>query len=74
VKLTPLKQRIFDVIRRAGPDGIYHDDLFSIIYQHHEKIPTEDVLKAHCYQLRKLGYKIRGCKGGQRDGLWRVQR
>jgi len=41
VKLTPLKQRIFDVIRRSGPDGIYHDDLFGIIY-HYLSASRED--------------------------------
>jgi hypothetical protein len=72
VKLPYLKQRIYDVIRRSGPSGISHDDLFGIIYQHHQKLPSRKTIKAHVWQLRRLGFNIHGERGGQHDGVYRL--
>ena len=30
--MTPLKQRILDIVQRAGVDGIPAEDLFAIVY------------------------------------------
>jgi hypothetical protein len=78
--MTPLKQRILMLIRRAGPGGISGDDLFAIVYDgqlpryhggHKDYARTaRTALKVHIYQLNKLiaqdGYLIRGshCQGG----------
>ena len=62
VRLTPLKARIFDLIRRGGQDGIDKRDLFDIVFgdgQH-----SRETLKAHIWQINELiedeGYRITG--------------
>ncbi len=69
VRLTPLKARIFDLVQRAGVDGIDRRELFDICFgdtDAHErtnkgKFPT---LKAHIHQINEAiedsGYKIVG--------------
>jgi hypothetical protein len=63
VRLTPLKARIFDLVKRGGEDGIDRRDLCEIIYGE----VTEQALrtlKTHCYQISELiedeGYRISG--------------
>jgi len=69
VRFTPLKARIFDVVMRAGPDGISARDLFGIVYENGEK--SRATLKAHVWQINdaitQAGYRIGGY-----DGFYRL--
>ena len=63
IPLTPLKARIFDAIRRAGPDGIGGDAIIQEL-----GLPvSRTTLKAHVWQintrLAENGYKIVGYGG-----------
>jgi hypothetical protein len=63
IPLTPLKARIFDAIRRAGPNGIGGDAII-----HELGLPVSPTtLKAHVWQintrLAENGYKIVGYGG-----------
>ncbi len=63
ISLTPLKARIFDAIRRAGPNGIGGDAII-----HELGLPVSPTtLKAHVWQinarLAENGYKIVGYGG-----------
>ena len=63
IPLTPLKTRIFDAIRRAGPDGIGGDAII-----HELGLPVSPTtLKSHVWQinarLAENGYKIVGYGG-----------
>ena len=73
IQLTPLKARIFDLIRRAGPDGIGGDELHAIAFADREVSPT--TLKAHVWQINDLitdvGHRIHG--GGGRYRLVRTE-
>jgi hypothetical protein len=61
VRLTPLKARIFDIITRAGVDGISASDLFDIVFTEGQ---SKETLKAHVWQINDLiadgGYRIKG--------------
>jgi hypothetical protein len=82
--MTPLKARIFGLLRRAGSDGIAGDDLFAIVYdgqlpryhgghKDYSESSARSALKANIWQLNKLivadGYRIDG-----RGGCYRLQR
>jgi hypothetical protein len=73
--MTPLKERIFEIVRRAGPDGIASDELFGLVYDgqlqryrgaHHGRDETQQrsKLKANINQLNQFikaaGYRIVG--------------
>ena len=62
VRLTALKARIFDIVQRAGVDGISSSDLFDMVYT--EGDTSLETLKAHIWQIndviRDEGYAIRG--------------
>lgn len=62
-RLTPLKARIFDLVQRAGPDGIDGRDLFDLVYGDGER-PEMNALKSHVNQINESiedsGYVIRG--------------
>jgi hypothetical protein len=77
--MTPLKKRIYEIVRRAGRDGIAGDVLFDLVYDgriqryrggHHGRGETQQrtTLKANVCQLNKQldGYRIVGkrCAGG----------
>jgi hypothetical protein len=50
VPMTALKARIFDIVRRAGPDGTAAGDLKAILGR-----PIEDVtIKVHVHQINEL--------------------
>jgi len=67
VRLTPLKARIFDVVRRAGVDGISGADINAIIFGGRASL---DTVKAHVWQINDLleetGIAIRGDGGSFR--------
>jgi hypothetical protein len=78
--MTPLKQRIFEIVRRAGPDGIAGDVLFDLVYDgrtpryrggHHgrDESRARATLNANIYQLNQQldGHRIVGerCAGGR---------
>lgn len=62
VRLTPLKARIFDLVQRAGRDGIDRGDLFSLVFGGTGQ--CRETLKAHIFQINDLiedtGYRIVG--------------
>lgn len=62
VTLTPLKARIFDIVRRSGQGGIERDDLYRMIYPDAEA--GRATLKSHIWQINDLladeGYRITG--------------
>ena len=76
VTLTPLKARIFDLIRRAGPDGIPGDDLFASAFVDRPKRVTRSCLKSHTQQINDYimdsGYKIIPDRG--RGGSYRLMK
>ena len=63
VRLSPLKVRIFDIIRRAGIDGIAADDLVGLAYDGRDK-PSRNGLKSHIWQINDVisdtGFRIAG--------------
>jgi hypothetical protein len=82
--MTPLKDRIFQLIRRAGVDGIEGDLLFAIVYDGRlpryrgghagrDETRQRDSLKANICQLNKQiaadGLRIAG-----RGGTYRLIR
>lgn len=61
VRLPPLKLRIYDLIRRAGRDGIRADDLRAIVYD--ANVPrgngireqrSSDTIRSHINQINDL--------------------
>jgi hypothetical protein len=75
--MTPLKKRIYEIVRRAGPDGIAGDVLFDLVYDgrtqryrggHHGRDETQQrsALKANIYQINQhikvAGYRIVGSR------------
>jgi len=64
VRLTAKKARIFDLVQRAGPDGIDGRDLFAIVFGEQEKEVKRDTLQSHVWQINDLiedsGYRIKG--------------
>ncbi len=53
VRLTPLKARILDTIKRAGDTGIHSDDLYGIAFQDRQQRSME-TLKSHIHQINDL--------------------
>jgi hypothetical protein len=53
VRLTPLKARIFDVIKRSGDHGISPDELFNICLRERDTRPSKLSLKAHINQINE---------------------
>jgi hypothetical protein len=49
VKLSPLKARIFDAVRRAGRIGIDGDELFALVFAGRDV--KRSVLKSHVSQI-----------------------
>src|SRR6516162_7569645 len=77
-RVTPLKLRIFELVRRAGPGGIGGDDLFAIVYDgqlpryrggHDGRGGTRqrNTLKSNIYQINRqlVDYRI-VCSGRDR--------
>jgi hypothetical protein len=66
VRLTPIKSRMFDVIKRAGKTGIATDDLIGIVYEGRDEQPTHQAVRSHVWQLNdalsdaKLAVRGRG--------------
>jgi hypothetical protein len=60
--MTAFKARLFDLIQRAGIDGIPSDDLFSLLYPGGGG--SRQTLKAHVWQINEMitdeGYRIDG--------------
>jgi hypothetical protein len=69
VAISAFKARIFDIIQRAGVDGIAAADLAGIIYGR----PDRGALKSHVRQindaLEDTGIRIRN-----RDRCYRIER
>lgn len=67
MKLTPLKARIFDIVKRAGDGGIDRRELFAIVFgddDAHARRHSFRTLKAHLWQLGQqledAGFRIEG--------------
>jgi hypothetical protein len=76
VRLTPLKARIFDVIHRAGVDGISPADINAIVF---DGRASYDTVKAHIWQINDLlaetDIEIDSVGGrGPVHGYYRIQR
>jgi hypothetical protein len=60
--MTAFKARLFDLIQRAGMDGIPSDDLFSLLYPGGGG--SRQTLKAHVWQINEMiadeGHRIDG--------------
>jgi hypothetical protein len=52
VHMTAFKARLFDLIQRAGIDGIPSDDLFSLLYPGGGG--SRHTLKAHVWQINEM--------------------
>jgi hypothetical protein len=61
VRLTPLKARIYDLIHRAGKDGIASQDIKTIVYEHKKRVPK--TIRTHINQindrLEETNFKIK---------------
>jgi hypothetical protein len=66
VRLPPLKARLFDLVMRAGPDGIDRHELFNIAFDDdaHARRHRYSTLKSHILQINELigdtGFRIEG--------------
>src|SRR5579862_3705214 len=74
-QLTPLKARIFDLVKRAGPDGIENKALYDMAFANElPKQRTRKTIKAHVWQINALigvaGFRIRGWGGVYRLERW----
>jgi hypothetical protein len=67
VRLTAFKARIFDIVRRAGKDGIATDDLWRLVYERSMKRACRRALYSHIHQINDLiedtGWRIVGHSG-----------
>jgi hypothetical protein len=74
VRMTELKARIFDAIKRAGQDGIDGGDLFDLFLK--ERGADRKVLKTHVYQINEklvgTDYTIDVIRGG--NGTYRLKK
>ena len=65
VRLSPTKARIFDIVARAGDNGIMPNDLFALVFTSGQ---VRGTLAAHMWQinetLEEVGYRIKGGKHG----------
>lgn len=67
-QLTPLKARIFDLVHRAGTDGIEHRQLFDLAFSNALPKPrTQKTVKSHVWQINDAiadsGFRICGHGG-----------
>ena len=67
MKLSPLKARIFDLVRRAGAGGINRRDLFNVVFANDDARSRKHsfaTLKSHIAQINALiedsGFYITG--------------
>jgi len=51
VRLTPLKARIFDVVKRAGIDGIRLEDVNNIVF---DGDAAPETIRSHVQQINEL--------------------
>ena len=74
VRLPALKAHIFDVVRRAGIDGVTIDDINAIVYGDHPASP--ETIRNHISQineaLAETGVRIRGLSTPK--GYYRIVR
>ena len=74
VRLPALKVHVFDVVRRAGIDGVTIDDINAIVYGDHPASP--ETIRNHISQineaLAETGVRIRGLSTPK--GYYRIAR
>lgn len=70
IVLRPATKRLFDAVKRAGPNGIYPPDLFELLYQEDPNGGPETGMKClHARiwllnrRLRKIGKEISSMRG-----------
>ena len=68
VLFTPIKQHIYDLVRRRP--GITHAELFAFVYAdggRGGRMPSGKAIKAHVYQINQTihPYRIKGRRGGR---------
>jgi hypothetical protein len=76
IRLSPLKAKIFDLIQRAGKDGIEGLHLF---YRYGRQSNTKySVMKCHIYQINEklvsTDYTIDVTRNGRNNGIYRLKR
>lgn len=54
VRLTPVKVRIFDAVKRAGIGGISSRDLVQVVYEDDRHPRNIATIRAHIWQLNEL--------------------
>jgi hypothetical protein len=75
--LGPIKSRVFDIVSRAGRDGINSDDLFTSVYNENVSVGkgirqtrSRKTLHNHVHQINELiegaGYRIVHSSGAYR--------
>ena len=68
-RLPPLKARLYDVVQRAGPDGIPSDGLGLVLYGA-ECRKTQNRIKAHVAQINTIlagtGVRVSAASGRYR--------
>jgi hypothetical protein len=83
VKLAPIKAALYDLVCRAGRDGIDSADLFALLYADDRRKWSRDngrqysALKAHIAQLNSeiahAGYRIVSARAGNVNGRYRLE-
>jgi hypothetical protein len=84
VKLAPIKAALYDLVCRAGQEGIDSADLFALLYADDRRKWSRDngrqysALKAHIAQLNNeiahAGYRIVSARAGNVNGRYRLER
>lgn len=76
VRLSLLKTRLFDIIKRAGKDGIDGDDLYAIFLE--ARGAKRNVLKTHINQindrLESTEWRIEVERNGRGGGIYRLKK
>ncbi len=76
VRLSLLKTRLFDIIQRAGRDGISGEDLYEFFLK--TRGAKLNVLKTHIYQinerLESTDWRIEVTRNGRGTGIYRLKK
>lgn len=76
VRLSLLKTRLFDIIKRAGRDGISGEDLYEFFLK--TRGAKLNVLKTHIYQinerLESTDWRIEVTRNGRETGIYRLKK
>lgn len=72
LRLSAFRTRLFEIVRRAGPNGITTDDIVSVLYADHPDggpMTAHKCVHVHVYNINKLlrtrGYEIKAKNWGR---------